>query len=53
LTVKEVYIIKSAVEYLIENLYQTNKIFVDWFELHSDFAALSTEIKRNKRQVKI
>jgi hypothetical protein len=53
LTVKEVYIIKSAAEYLIENLYQANKIFVDCFELHSDFAALSTEIKRNKWQVKI
>ena len=38
-----VYIVKSAVEYLVENLYQTDKIFVDCFELHSDFAALLTK----------
>jgi hypothetical protein len=43
LTFKEVYIVKSAVEYLAENLYQGDKIFVDCFELHSDFAALSTK----------
>jgi hypothetical protein len=39
---KEVYIVKSAIEYLVENLYQADKIFVDYFELHSDFVALST-----------
>jgi hypothetical protein len=38
---KEVYIVKSAIEYLAENLYQIDKILVDCFELHSDFAALS------------
>jgi hypothetical protein len=43
LTFKEVYIVKSAIEYLVENLYQTDKIFVDCVELHSDFAALSTK----------
>jgi hypothetical protein len=48
LTFKEVYIVKSAVEYVVENLYQPDKIFVDCFELHSDFAALSTK----KRDVK-
>jgi hypothetical protein len=37
---KEVYIVKSAKEYLAENLYQADKISVDCFELHSDFAAL-------------
>jgi hypothetical protein len=41
-----VYIVKSTVEYLVENLYQANKIFVDCFELHSDFAALL--IKKEK-----
>jgi hypothetical protein len=40
LTFKEVYIVKSAIEYLAENLYHTDKIFVDCFELHFDFAAL-------------
>jgi hypothetical protein len=40
---KEVYIVKSAIEYLAENLYQTDKIFVDWFELYYDSAALSTK----------
>jgi hypothetical protein len=45
---KEVYIVKSAIEYLAENLYQADKIFVDCFELHFDFAALSTK----KREVK-
>jgi hypothetical protein len=40
---KEVYIVKSVEEYLAENLYQGDKIFVDCFELHSDFAALSTK----------
>jgi hypothetical protein len=40
---KEVYIVKSAIEYLTENLYQADKIFIDCFELHSDFAALSTK----------
>jgi hypothetical protein len=48
LTFKEVYIIKSAVEYLAENMYQTDKIFVDCFELHSDSIALLTK----KREVK-
>jgi hypothetical protein len=38
---KEIYIVKSAIEYLAENLYQADKIFVDCFEFHSDFAALS------------
>jgi hypothetical protein len=41
--VKEVYIVKSAIEYLAENLYQADKIFVDCFELHSIFAAHSTK----------
>jgi hypothetical protein len=44
---KEVYIIKSVVEYLAENLYQADKIFVDWFELYPNFAALLI-----KREVK-
>jgi hypothetical protein len=48
LTFKEVYIVKSAIEYLAENLYQGEKIFVDCFDLHSDFTALSTK----KREVK-
>jgi hypothetical protein len=48
LTFKEVYIVKSAVAYLSENLYQTDKIFVDWFELYSDFTALLIK----KREVK-
>jgi hypothetical protein len=43
LTFKKVYIVKSAIEYLPENLYQANKIFVDWFELYPNFAALSTK----------
>jgi hypothetical protein len=43
-----VYIVKSAVEYLAVNLYQTNKIFVDCFELYSDSATLLTK----KREVK-
>jgi hypothetical protein len=34
------------VEYLPENLYQADNIFVDWYELCSDFAALS--IKKGK-----
>jgi hypothetical protein len=51
LTFKEVYIVKSSIEYLAKNLYQVDKIFVDWFELYSDFAALSTKKKRSKRQV--
>jgi hypothetical protein len=42
---KEVYIVKSAIEYLVDNLYQTDKIFVDCFELRSYFAALSTKKK--------
>jgi hypothetical protein len=50
---KEVYIVKSSIEYLAENLYQADKIFVDCIELHSDFAALSTKQKRSKRQVQI
>jgi hypothetical protein len=37
---KEVYIVKSAIEYLAENLYRVDKIFVDWFELYYDFVAL-------------
>jgi hypothetical protein len=49
---KEVYIIKSVVEYLAENLYQADKIFVDWFELYPNFAALLIK-KRSKRQVQI
>jgi hypothetical protein len=40
---KEVYIVKSAVEYLVENLYHADKIFVDWFELNPDFVALLTK----------
>jgi hypothetical protein len=40
---KEVHIVRSAVAYLVENLYQADKIFVDWFGLHSDFVALSTK----------
>jgi hypothetical protein len=32
---------------------QADKIFVDCFELHSDFAALSTTKKRRKQQVQI
>jgi hypothetical protein len=47
----EVYIVKSAIEYLAENLYQANKIFVDCFELYSDSATLST--KKSERQVQI
>jgi hypothetical protein len=42
---KEVYIVKSAIEYLVDNMYQTDKIFVDCFELRSDFVALSTKKK--------
>jgi hypothetical protein len=48
LTFKEVYIVKSAIEYLAENLYQADKIFIDCFELHFDFTALSEK----KREVK-
>jgi hypothetical protein len=48
LTFKEVYIVKSAIEYLAENLYQVDEIFVDCFELHSDFVALLEK----KREVK-
>jgi hypothetical protein len=48
LTFKEVYIVKSAIEYLAENLYQADKIFVDCFELHSDFVAFLIK----KREVK-
>jgi hypothetical protein len=33
--------VKSTIEYLAENLYQTDKVFIDWFELYSDFATLS------------
>jgi hypothetical protein len=50
---KEVYIVKSAVEYLAENLYQADKIFVDCFELYYDSAALSTKKRRSKRKVQI
>jgi hypothetical protein len=52
LTFKEVYIVKSAVEYLAENLYQADKIFVDCFELHSDFVALSTKKREGKGKCK-
>jgi hypothetical protein len=45
---KAVYIVKSAVEYLAENLYQTYKIFVDCFELYYDSVALLIK----KREVK-
>jgi hypothetical protein len=41
LAFKEFYIVKLVVEYLAENLYHANKVFVDWFEMCSDFAALS------------
>jgi hypothetical protein len=41
-----------VVEYFVQNLYQAGKIFVDWLELYSDFAALSIK-KRSKRQVQI
>jgi hypothetical protein len=40
------YDTNSALEYLAENLYQADNIFVDWFELYYDFAALS--IKKEK-----
>jgi hypothetical protein len=50
---KEVYIVKSAVEYLAENLYQADKIFVDCFELYYDSAALSPKKRRSKRKVQI
>jgi hypothetical protein len=43
---EEVYIVKSVVAYLAENLYQADTIFVDWFELYSNFAAFS--IKKEK-----
>jgi hypothetical protein len=43
---KEVYFVKSAVEYLAENMYQVDKIFVDCFELSYDSAALL--IKKEK-----
>jgi hypothetical protein len=49
LTFKEVYIVESDIEYLAKNLYQADKIFVDIFELHSDFATLSTK----KREVEV
>jgi hypothetical protein len=45
---KEVYFVKSAVEYLAENMYQADKIFVDCFELFYDSAALLIK----KREVK-
>jgi hypothetical protein len=47
LTFKEDYIVKSAIEYLGEILYQADKKFIDCFELHSDFVALSIK----KREV--
>jgi hypothetical protein len=47
LTFKDVYIVKSALEYLANNMYQADKMFVDCFELHSNFVALS-----EKREVK-
>jgi hypothetical protein len=40
---KAVYIVKLAVEYLAENLYQADKIFDDCFKLYYDSAALSTK----------
>jgi hypothetical protein len=49
---KEVYIVKSAVEYLAENLYQADKIFVDCFELYYDSAALSTKKGEVKEKCK-
>jgi hypothetical protein len=52
LTFKEVYIVKSVVEYLAENLYQADKIFVDCFELHYDFVALSTKKREGKGKCK-
>jgi hypothetical protein len=42
--------VKTIVQYLAENLYQADKIFVNWFELYPDFAALSTK-KRSKIHV--
>jgi hypothetical protein len=39
LAFKEVHIVKSALQYLVENLYQVDKVFVDWFELNSDFCS--------------
>jgi hypothetical protein len=39
----QIYIVKSVIEYLAEDLYQADKIFVDWFELYPDFTALSTK----------
>jgi hypothetical protein len=50
--VKEVYIVKSAIGYLAENLYQADKIFVDCFELHSIFAAHSTKKVKDKCKYK-
>jgi hypothetical protein len=35
---KEVFIVKSAVEYLAENSYQADNIFVDCFDMYSDSA---------------
>jgi hypothetical protein len=49
---KEIHIVKSAIKYLVENLYQTDKIFIDCFELHSDFAALSIRKKEVKGKCK-
>jgi hypothetical protein len=40
---KEVYFVKSAAKYLAKNLYQADKIFVDYFELYSDSTAHSTK----------
>jgi hypothetical protein len=48
LTFKEVYIVKSAIVNLTENLYQADMIFVDCFKLYSDFTALLIK----KREVK-
>jgi hypothetical protein len=47
LTFKDVYIVKTALGYLANNMYQADKMFVDCFELHSNFVALS-----EKREVK-
>jgi hypothetical protein len=49
---KEVYIVKSVVEYLVENLYLADKIFANWFELYPDFAALSTKEREVKGKCK-
>jgi hypothetical protein len=45
--------VKLVLQYLAENLYQVDKVFVDWFELNSDFfAALSTKKEELKGKYK-